>query len=86
MAYVFDRYFAKTHRYAPLESEKKRVLIIISMTLKVTLWEYPICGIYRPNFSERDGNLFEESWIWWLGIIEKRNVAVCRGHELANAL
>ncbi len=30
--------------------------------------------------------MFAESWIWWLWIIEKGNMSVCRGHALANAL
>ncbi len=40
--------------YVPLNSENTRVLIIASLTLKVTLWGYPISGIYRSNLSEHD--------------------------------
>ncbi len=65
---------------------KTRVLTIAILTVKVTLWGHPIRGIYRANLSRHDCNMFEESWAWWLWIIEKRNVSVCRGHEFANAL
>ncbi len=66
--------------------KKKRVWIIASLTLKVTLWWYPIHGIYGPSLSQRYKNMFEENRTWWQWIIEKRKGVVCRGHELANAL
>ncbi len=49
-------------------------------------WGYPIYGIYRPSFSLHYWNLFAVSRILWLWLSGKRNVSVCRGHELANAL
>ncbi len=69
-----------------LFSVKTFVWIIPSLTLKVTLWGYPIHGTYRPSLSSHYSTLFEESWTWWLWINGKQNVSVCRGHELANAL
>ncbi len=35
--------------YVPFDSAKWRVLIIASWTLKLTLWGYPIHGIYRDK-------------------------------------
>ncbi len=50
--YIYDRYYIRTHVYVFLFSVKKtRVLIIASLTLKVTSWGYPIHGIYRPSLS-----------------------------------
>ncbi len=50
------------------------------------LMGYPIHGMYRPSLSKPYLNLLEESRTWWLWLSGKRNVSVCRGHELANAL
>ncbi len=66
-----------------LFSVKKR---IASLTLKVTSWGYPIHGIYWASLSLDYLNLFKESMTLWLWMSGKRNVSVCRGHELANAL
>ncbi len=54
-AHISDRYYVRTHIYVFLFNEKKtRVLIIARWTLKVTLWGYPIGGIYRANLSQHD--------------------------------
>ncbi len=38
--------------YVPLNSEKNACAkIIASLALKVTLWRYPMHGIYRNNLS-----------------------------------
>ncbi len=85
--YIYDRYYLRTHVYiCSFWVWKTQVLIIASLTLKVAAWGHPIRGTYRTNPSLYDWNLFEESWTWWLWVIEKRNVSVCRGHGLANAL
>ncbi len=63
-----------------------RVWIIASLTLKVTSWGYLIHGIYRPSLPLDYSNLFQESMTLWLWMSGKRNVSVCIGHELANAL
>ncbi len=51
--------------------KKTGVLIIANLTLNVILWGYPIRGTYRANLSKRYWNLPEESWKWWIWIIEK---------------
>ncbi len=66
--------------------KKTHVWIIASLTLKVTSWGYPIHGVYRPSLTLHYLNLFEESMTLWLRMSGKRNVSVCIGHELANAL
>ncbi len=85
--HIYDKYYIRTHVYVFLFSMKKtRVWIIASLTLKVTLWGHPIHGIYWPSLSLHEQNLFEESRACRLWMSGKRNVSVCSGHELANAL
>ncbi len=84
---INDRYCIKAHVFMFLFSVKKtRVWIVASLTLKVTSWGYPMHDIYRPSLSLHYKNLFKESMTLWLWMSGKRNVSVCRGHELANAL
>ncbi len=52
LTYKCDKYYVRTHVYEfLLMVKKKHVLIIVSLTLKLTLWGYPTRGINRANLS-----------------------------------
>ncbi len=49
--YIRQIFCNNTCIYGSLDSEKTRVLIITSLTLKVTLRRYSVRGIFRANLS-----------------------------------
>ncbi len=52
MTYMYDRYDIRTHVNVFLFSVKKTLVVIIaSLTLKMTSWGYPKHNIYRLSVS-----------------------------------
>ncbi len=84
--YIYDRYYIRTHVYMFIFSVKIRVFEFS----RNWPWRWPcrdtpymvfIGLVYHYTIK-----MFEESLTLWLWMSGKRNVSVCRGHELANAL
>ncbi len=74
--YIYDRYYIRTHVYVFLFCVQKRVFEFS----RAWPWRWPPGGTPYVVF------IGPESRTLWLWISGKRNVPVCRGHGLANAL
>ncbi len=83
--YIYDRYYIRTHVYLFPFSVIKRVFEL----LRVWPWRWPRGGtphmvfigpVFHNTIKTCSKSVGHGGYEW----VEKRNVSVCRGHELAN--